>query len=372
MKLHIFNPEHDMALASNLTCYTAPHAGRMLRKNLGFIAALWADDGDVVVVDDVEAALEQARHIKKYLPEVVFLQKEDLHERFFHTDSGIRVCPWGWDPALRSELLRWNGGFGQIVPSETDIEEIRTLSNRRFAAEHILPRLLSACPHCIGQATYCTDMESLLALLKTNKRSVLKAPWSSSGRGIRYVEQTLDDHQSGWCRNVIANQGGLMVEPYYNKVVDFGMEFEALAGGSVVYSGLSLFQTINGAYTGNILATEKDKREMIGRYVDLELMDSTREAIVQIMTESLRGKYAGPFGLDMMIVSMDKSLRGKDNLRLHPCVELNLRRTMGHVALRVSPDEPQPQALMRIVFDGGRYRLRITETRENLLNTSLI
>ena len=56
MKLHIFNPEHDIALASNLANFTAPHAGRQLRANLGFLPALWAADGDAVLVDDVASA----------------------------------------------------------------------------------------------------------------------------------------------------------------------------------------------------------------------------------------------------------------------------------------------------------------------------
>ena len=41
MKLHIFNPEHDLALAANLKQFTAPHAGRQLRSDLAFIPALW-------------------------------------------------------------------------------------------------------------------------------------------------------------------------------------------------------------------------------------------------------------------------------------------------------------------------------------------
>ena len=34
-----------------------------------------------------------------------------------------------------------------------------------------------------------------------------------------------------------------------------------------------------------------------------------------------------PLGIDMMLIRMGGAVR------LHPCVELNLRRTMGHVAL---------------------------------------
>ena len=35
MTLHVFNPEHDIALASNLSNFTAPHAGRQLRAPCG-------------------------------------------------------------------------------------------------------------------------------------------------------------------------------------------------------------------------------------------------------------------------------------------------------------------------------------------------
>lgn len=33
----LFNPEHEIALASNLMNFTAPKAGRMLRADLGFL-----------------------------------------------------------------------------------------------------------------------------------------------------------------------------------------------------------------------------------------------------------------------------------------------------------------------------------------------
>ena len=52
MTLHIFNPEHDIALAANLSNFTAPHAGRQLRHDLGFLPALWAAEGDSVLVEN--------------------------------------------------------------------------------------------------------------------------------------------------------------------------------------------------------------------------------------------------------------------------------------------------------------------------------
>ena len=59
--------------------------------------------------------------------------------------------------------------------------------------------------------------------------------------------------------------------------------------------------------------------------------------------------------MDMMIV------RGG---LLHPCVEINLRNTMGHVALileqRYNPTgDDDIRGVMRVVYDGSNYKLRI-------------
>jgi hypothetical protein len=161
--------------------------------------------------------------------------------------------------------------------------------------------------------------------------------------------------QEGWIRNVIASQGSVMVEPYYNKVKDFGMEFLADGEGKVSYLGLSLFQTANGAYSGNILATETFKTQSIGRYVSTSLLVLVRDRLCYILSLPFKDYgYSGPLGVDMMIVR-DEGGR----LLLHPCVEINLRRTMGHVALSLSPDDDDVQRVMRIDYNENVYRLRI-------------
>lgn len=44
---------------------------------------------------------------------------------------------------------------------------------------------------------------------------------------------------------------------------------------------------------------------------------------------------------------------------LHPCVEINLRRTMGHVALALSPTDDDVMGVMRIEYTDNNYRLKI-------------
>ena len=365
MKLHIFNPEHDIALATNVRRFTAPHAGRQLRADVGFLPALWASDGDMVLVDDVEAALESVRHLRKYVADVLFLSPEDLRLAVKKSMelSQIEVDPWGWDQAIAEQMRQC--GLAHLAPSEKQLQQIRELSHRQWASKHLLPKLKKLSTRLTGDA-FCLksvpeDVRDLTFPL------VAKAPWSSSGRGIRYIQDEEQWARSwAWVRNVIKRQGSIMIEPFYRKVRDFGMEFFAHADGSIEFLGLSLFHTANGAYVGSIIATEEAKRERLSRYIDSSLLDLVSERICQIMGTELRQKYKGPFGVDMMIVAT-----GGDDVALHPCVELNLRRTMGHAALTLPCDATMPQRLMRIEYT-GRYHLRVINTNENVLNNTAL
>ena len=56
---------------------------------------------------------------------------------------------------------------------------------------------------------------------------------------------------------VLRVQGEIMVEPLYNKVCDFAMEFYADGNGSVSFVGYSLFDTdAHGNYKGNFLLSD--------------------------------------------------------------------------------------------------------------------
>lgn len=346
MTLHIFNPDHDMALASDLSNFTAPHAGRQLRSDLGWLPALWAAEGDAVLVDDAARAERQWLRASARVSgqrRVWFVERRMLASLIME-----RIEPWGWNKALTAQLRRWGIG-DDLLPSESALAGIRRLSHRRTSAL-LLPMLRSE--GTCGEASECATVEQVEQLLAQHGRLVLKTPWSSSGRGVRFVT-ALGTHELGWLRNVLRQQGSVMAEPLYDKVKDFGMEFVAAADGSVTYCGLSLFTTANGAYTGNLLATEHVKRQLLGRYVPLELLGRVRRDIECHLR--LDG-YAGPLGIDMMMVRNDARC-----VLLHPCVEINLRRTMGHAALAVGCDDDELRRVMRIDYNGTNYKLRITK-----------
>lgn len=340
MILHVFNPEHDIALAAHLKNFTAPHAGRQLRHDLGFLPALWAEADDVVLVDDIESIPRSWR----YRCRCRLVEKRELVRLKFDT-----IEPWGWDLALRATLVRY-GVDERLLPSEDAIEQIRVLSHRRVSA-WLLPLL--RVDGTVGEAFECTTADDVDKLIGRYGRVVLKAPWSSSGRGLRFVTEM--SHIEGWLKNLLATQGSVMLEPYYNKVKDFGMEFYSDGNGNVGFLGLSLFHTANGAYTGNVLATENAKREWISDYLPTTLLDAVQEQVCRLLGERFRGCYCGPFGIDMMIVARDD----RDGFLLHPCVEINLRRTMGHVALSLSPSDDEVKRVMRIDYSNNNYKLII-------------
>lgn len=368
MRLHIFNPEHDIALASGLSNFTAPHAGRQLRHDLGFLPALWAEPGDGILVDDPDYTQRQWDRASARLLRTLGFKRSSGDERLFYAaskpiSSCTDVCPWGWNSALKALLLR-RGVDERVLPPDDALITIRDLSHRRTASR-LLPvlrdeisrqRQMSAGGITAGESFECTSPQELEQLLEHYGQLVLKSPWSSSGRGLRFlsVGRTSVTMHEGWIHNIIATQGSVMAEPYYNKVKDLGMEFEVDGEGAVSYLGLSLFHTENGAYTGNIIATEKTKKQMISRYIPANLLSIVRENICTLTRPLFEGRYCGPFGVDMMVVATDDG-----QLALHPCVEINLRRTMGHVALTLSPTDDDIRRVMRIDYSENKYQLLI-------------
>lgn len=352
MTLHIFNPDHDLALSSGLANFTPPHAGRQLRYDLGWLPALWASNDDYVLTTDACLAAKSASRRK-------------VHTRHF-TDTRQpapttidRIEPWGWNASLRTQLLRW-GIDQRLLPTEEKLNDIRLLSHRRTAAT-LLPMLQTE--GTVGIMDECTTAVQVLERVADHGKAVLKAPWSSSGRGVRFVQSsdlqgpTASTTINGWLHNTLSKQQAVMVEPYYRSQKDFALEFMAHDDGTVNFLGLSLFHTRNGAYTGNIIATEQAKRKQLSRYVSIALVDTIMEKICHLMPSVLKGKYQGPFGIDMMVVAGGL---------LHPCIEINLRRTMGHVALAIAqtlnPDnDDELRHVMRIEYNNKRYQLRIRQ-----------
>lgn len=99
------------------------------------------------------------------------------------------------------------------------------------------------------------------------------------------------------------------------------MLFNSTANG-IEYQGLSLFfNTGSTAYGGNIIASEEE----LAAELNAPHLIETARAVSNALETIVAADYRGPLGVDMM-------LYGPDRL-ICPTVEINLRTTMGFVAL---------------------------------------
>lgn len=220
MKLHVFNPEHDIALGNNLSRFTIPRAASQLRMGLGWIPALWADEGDAILVDDVDFAKKASRRFECFFrSEPHFVTENQLGDLPI-----AAVSPWGWDMALHKRLSL-SGVSEDIMPSTDRIARIRDLSSRKHTAG--LLRMLRKDFEDItcGESVMAHSADEVYDILNSWGECVIKAPWSCSGRGVRYVTpEKIDANIPGWIANTIRQQGGVSVERKCRKVRDFGME----------------------------------------------------------------------------------------------------------------------------------------------------
>ena len=99
-KLYIFNPEHDMALASNEGNYMPPATVRQMRSELSLLPAWYAEGGSYVLANSAYNA--------GYLDEMCALFDLDVKlmtEPELKTEKELDISPWGWDMALYKQLL---------------------------------------------------------------------------------------------------------------------------------------------------------------------------------------------------------------------------------------------------------------------------
>ncbi len=321
MNLHIFNPEHDLILANNTKNYTPSSGILKMRRSFSYVPVFWASRGDVILTDDVGISVAENKAHGIPDADVIFCTLNDLHR--FKFDS---INPWGWDKTLKHSLIRY-GVDSALMPSDEQLNVIRNMSHRR----NVLPLmqvLRDGQEDCTcGDGLECFSVDEIEEVLSTWKRIVIKAPWSSSGINIIYVEGVLSDAMRSRCSHLIDKQGSVMTEPLYNKVKDFAMEFYSDGKGSTEYLGLSVFETLGTAYLNNMVASEEDKLKVLSEYVSPALLHEIQSRICSYMSVVCTSRYRGPFGVDMMVVSQNGT-----NV-IDPCVEINLRRTMGHVAL---------------------------------------
>lgn len=312
--MYCFNPNHDMALADGRPYYRPPAGIAGMERDLCLLPVWYAPAGSVVKVADEESARRWLADLPLHVPVEVAAEWQSA-----------ALCPWGWNPAL-AEQLRQAGLQVENCPSPEQLARIRYLSSRERCIG--LQRSMRVLPGVGGEAVACTDLRAVLRQVNAYGDALLKAPWSGSGRGlVRVSAASWSANVEGWAARVLRTQGTLMVEPIYNKVRDFAMEFRCESDGRVMFGGYSLFETdAHGNYKLNRLLSDGAIEERLAQEVPLSLLHTVRQHLAICLQRLIDSSYTGWLGVDMMVC------REGEGYWLHPCVEVNLRMNMGVVA----------------------------------------
>ena len=292
----VLNLEHDLCLASGERNFIPPRA--------------------------VVEFAQRCRWIGKYMPV---------------SQGAGSIVPWGWNMQLKERLLR-EGVPAAELPSNAGLEFIKENSRRELAVE-LLEHLNGNFGDWVRGGVIVSSryrivahsLEEIDEFLVEKGRVVLKAPLSGSGKGVRFVAGELMETDRGWCRRVLESQGAVVVEERQDVVQEFAMLFEV---GDAPYGtkfiGYSMFYASNGAYKGNLLASNGYIEEKLAKNVGKNILEGIREKMAGFLQEKLGGRYTGFVGVDMFLYR-----GGEGRIMVNPAVEINLRMTMGLIARNI-------------------------------------
>ena len=315
----LFNPEHDLVLANGDRHFVPPESSLKFGADCAAVMSILYPDA---------------------------------------CEDGVYV--WGWDINVRQKALRC-GAHADVLPSLEYIESVRNFSNRKYsvlAYKYILERIEREFLPCI-----VTELPALLYsqnqiqdYCSAYEHCVLKAPWSGSGKGLRWISNShFSQSDIGWCRNTLGRQGCVVGQKREKVVQDFAMLF-SMKGGKTKFEGYSLFDCSNGVYKSNLLASNDFIENNICLYIPRSLIESLRGHLICFFDETFGSNYEGTLGVDMLVALSENGAKG--GWRLMPCVEINVRNTMGLVARRYFDSHEG-------AINDGELRLEMIYSRDN-------
>ena len=339
---YIFNPEHDLALAYGTEGYTAPPRAQQLRRDLQMLPAWYCEEGNGgTEILSQNIAEDAAWLMATGLPcrPVAINRLQCRHSRY---------RPWGWNLDLRGRLLNACVPTADL-PMRDQLLTVQELSHRRTTI--LIHKLLAE----VTGTTFSPlpveahSVDEVRHFNAAYPQCYIKAPWSGSGKGIYRVLDADSRNFAIWTQGVINRQGSIMCEQPLDKVMDFAMEFRCQAG-TAHFAGYSVFfNDSHCSYDSGIIAGQDELERIITSRLgqSANYLHMISAALSKILTGIVAPHYEGYLGIDMMIYR-DRC----GTLQLNPCVEMNLRMTMGMVSAIIADRHlvPGSTATFRVTY----------------------
>ncbi|MDD6184433.1 MAG: hypothetical protein PUB29_02255 [Bacteroidales bacterium] len=322
MNLLVFNPEHDYALADNQPQFVALRSAAQFAHDCAPFMRYLTED-ETVVLDAYRPFGKEFQ--KNFAP-------------LENADHITKVTPWGWNAAVVYQLQRI-GVPDKLLPTDEQLSKLRALAHRKTTIEAMeFLRGHCAQPEKLPETPeYLTDILEIEDFVQRMKDVIFKSPYSGNGRGHLYAHGECSPTLLRQCGGVLKRQGGILAEKQYTVVQDFAMEFEC-RNGEVIFQGYSLFKTEHYGYGGNLLMPDSEILRTLSRYVDTEELAAVQSLVSDFLQKEIAPHYEGDAGVDMFVYQEDGTYK------IHPFVEVNLRKTMGLAAHDIYARYCHPEA----------------------------
>ncbi|MDC0748901.1 hypothetical protein [Polyangium mundeleinium] len=201
---------------------------------------------------------------------------------------------------------------GARVPAAPSYEVLRRVNDRRFSLG-----LGATLP---GQRAVTTldEVREALAAPSPGGNWLLRRPHGFAGRGRRRArEDEVHGAARSWIEASLRSFGALVVEPWVERVADFGWHGFVSREGRLSFGEPTWQET---APDGTWLSTRPAKPGEIGR----EETEAFAQGMEQAGAALVAAGYFGPFGLDAFRWRDEKG-----SLRFNPRCEINARYSMG-------------------------------------------
>jgi len=230
--VYYFNPTCELAVSNGSFSYMPPQLLSTMENDLALLPMVFCHSNDIVLTrNQLSVSFRNyLLNLGMELPELWSLKDlEADQERYF--DS---IKPWGWSPAAHyqlrklkdrcsndfqsSQIFNWRHSYRNLYERSTSLQFLHQVLNDH-PSKWFIDRSAT------GYLVY--NVAEIELLLKKNTGIVVKAPISSSGRGIQIIrKQTLHEPQRQWITGVLKLKNYLVAEPLLEKPIQFTFPFE--------------------------------------------------------------------------------------------------------------------------------------------------
>ena len=361
--IYYFNPACEQEIVRGSIGFTPSKLILNLQNDCSSLMQFIAAKDDIVITTQ-KPGLQFLKKIQACgftLPEWIEFQKKSLNINSIPQNYISFANPWGWSPESLNimrifipKLIGKSNFQKNIFDNEFYTNKIKPLYSKVFSSELIYKiknnfnNLKELMPLDETLPTVSNNLENTVLAIKkylsiSNINTVvLKAPFGCSGQNMRRVTtEHLDTSELNWVNRIIKEQSYIVIEPWFEKVVDLSYQSKITEDKVIVPLGMTRFVTDSrGQYKATFVGKKTDDlpddltKLIYNRYDNYSgIEEILKRTSIIISNYLIEHDFEGAFGIDSFIY---KDCNSKFGYRLKFLSEINPRYTMGRVAIEIS------------------------------------